>query len=322
MSRLAFFVLAALSLAPAAGAAPISVTVNRIEHFALRAADEPKAPLEFLGGINVESDNKLFGGLSGIDMLDPDTAFIISDFGVFVRARLVHENGRLVGLADAELDTIFPNGEVEKDTGDVEDVALDPTDRQRGVIVRERQTDAMLAFDLKDGRPENFKPIWVGIDSHVLRSNKGLESVAYAPATSPVAGRIVTIEEHPGSGQKDFAGWIVGVGGFTLVRHDDFDVSSARFLPNGDLLVLERRYAPGASIAIRIRRIPGATLKVHARVDGDTLLEAGLTYQIDNLEGLAVSRDAQGRTILTLVSDDNYSLLQRTLILQFALVAE
>ena len=44
-----------------------------------------------------------------------------------------------------------------------------------------------------------------------------------------------------------------------------------------------------------------------------------MTSQIDNMEGLAVSQDEAGRTILTLVSDDNFSILQRTLILQFAL---
>ena len=47
-----------------------------------------------------------------------------------------------------------------------------------------------------------------------------------------------------------------------------------------------------------------------------------MTSQIDNMEGLAVHRDEAGRTILTLVSDDNYSILQRTLILQFALVED
>ena len=75
-----------------------------------------KAPLEFLGGISVTSSDKRFGGLSGIDMLDPETAFIISDAGVFVRARLVHENGRLVGLADAEIGSLFPDGNMEKES--------------------------------------------------------------------------------------------------------------------------------------------------------------------------------------------------------------
>jgi len=96
----------------------------------------------------------------------------------------------------------------------------------------------------------------------------------------------------------------------------------AGFLPNGDLVLLERRYAPAWSIAMRLRRIPGDTVKVGALLDGDILLDAGMTSQIDNMEGLAVSEDEAGRAILTLVSDDNYSVLQRTLVLQFALVED
>jgi len=45
-------------------------------------------------------------------------------------------------------------------------------------------------------------------------------------------------------------------------------------------------------------------------------------FEIDNMEGLAVHRNAKGETILTLISDDNFSSFQRTLLLQFALVGE
>jgi hypothetical protein len=38
------------------------------------------------------------------------------------------------------------------------------------------------------------------------------------------------------------------------------------------------------------------------------------------MEGIAVHRSPSGETIITLVSDDNFSSLQRTLMLQFALV--
>ncbi len=106
------------------------------------------------------------------------------------------------------------------------------------------------------------------------------------------------------------------------MRRDEFDISSARFLPDGDLMLLERRYAPVWGIGMRLRRIPGDTIKVGARLDGEVLLDAGMTDQIDNMEGLAVSKDEDGRTILTLVSDDNHSVLQRTLILQFALAGD
>ena len=38
------------------------------------------------------------------------------------------------------------------------------------------------------------------------------------------------------------------------------------------------------------------------------------------MEGLSVHRSPDGETVLTLVSDDNFSPLQRTLLLQFTLV--
>jgi hypothetical protein len=39
-----------------------------------------------------------------------------------------------------------------------------------------------------------------------------------------------------------------------------------------------------------------------------------------NLEGLDAHIGADGTTVLTMVSDDNFSIIQRTLLLQFTLV--
>jgi hypothetical protein len=54
-------------------------------------------------------------------------------------------------------------------------------------------------------------------------------------------------------------------------------------------------------------------------VDGPVIFEADGSHQIDNLEGLSVHRGAGGETVLTMISDDNFSLLQRTLLLEFTL---
>ena len=62
-----------------------------------------------------------------------------------------------------------------------------------------------------------------------------------------------------------------------------------------------------------------ADIKEGALVDGAPLIVADLGYQIDNMEGIAVHRNAQGETIITLVSDDNFSAIQRNLLLQFTL---
>ncbi|HEX2216191.1 MAG TPA: esterase-like activity of phytase family protein, partial [Xanthobacteraceae bacterium] len=62
-----------------------------------------------------------------------------------------------------------------------------------------------------------------------------------------------------------------------------------------------------------------AEVRPGARVDGPVLIEADAGYQIDNMEALAVHRTGAGEIVLTIVSDDNFSALQRTLLLQFTL---
>jgi hypothetical protein len=45
-----------------------------------------------------------------------------------------------------------------------------------------------------------------------------------------------------------------------------------------------------------------------------------MSYQIDNMEGLSVHRGADGRLVFTMISDDNFSSLKRTILLQFTLL--
>jgi hypothetical protein len=318
VKRAAALALLAWLCTPAAWAEPLQLTATPIESFA--PEDGPTGSLQFLGGLVLSSDDGRFGGLSGIEVLDNGNAVImVSDTGMVVRAGLAYDGDRLTGLTEVEIDPLFPGGEVSKDLGDIEDIALDPETISRGVLVRERQANAMLSFDLADGLPANLEPQRVGAPNSILRSNHGLESVTYAPAASPIAGEIVAIAERPPRGASDIPAWIAGRGAFSIVRHDDFDIASARFLPNGDLLLLERRFGPTIGLAIRLRQIAGDAIEVGARLDGDVLLDAGMASQIDNMEGLAVHQDEAGRTILTLVSDDNHNILQRTLLLQFAL---
>ena len=83
---------------------------------------------------------------------------------------------------------------------------------------------------------------------------------------------------------------------------------------------MSRRFSPARGVAMRIRRVPLSALQPGALVDGKIMIEADMGYQVDNMEGIAVHRNAAGETIITLVSDDNFSVIQRNLLLQFALV--
>jgi len=108
-------------------------------------------------------------------------------------------------------------------------------------------------------------------------------------------------------------------GTFSIRRTEDLDISDAALLPNGDLLILERSFNLTDLLTVRIRRVPLTDIRPGAVVDGPVLFKADLSYEIDNMEGLSVHQTPSGEIVLTLISDDNFSRIQRTLLLQFAL---
>jgi hypothetical protein len=109
-------------------------------------------------------------------------------------------------------------------------------------------------------------------------------------------------------------------GQFAIRRSQNFDISDAVLLANGDLLILERKFSWLSGIGIRIRRIALASVAPNALVDGPGIFEADLGDEVDNMEGIDAHVTPEGDTVLTMISDDNFSLLQRTLLLQFTLV--
>jgi hypothetical protein len=141
----------------------------------------------------------------------------------------------------------------------------------------------------------------------------------------PLAGTLIAISERGLDANGNLRAFLIGgpsAGEFAIRRSDDFDISDCALLPSGDLLLLERRFLWRSGVAMRIRKVPLDAIAPGALVDGDELLVADMRYQIDNMEGLAVHRTEAGEIILTLVSDDNFSPLQRTILLQFKLVGQ
>ncbi|TIU05107.1 MAG: hypothetical protein E5W40_21725, partial [Mesorhizobium sp.] len=65
--------------------------------------------------------------------------------------------------------------------------------------------------------------------------------------------------------------------------------------------------------------IYGESVEKGAVADGPVLMEADMAYQIDNMEGLDVWTRDDGALMVSLISDDNHSMLQRNLYLEFVL---
>jgi hypothetical protein len=104
-----------------------------------------------------------------------------------------------------------------------------------------------------------------------------------------------------------------------VARSGGYDVTDIAFLPSGEMLLLERRVSLFRGFGARIRRMAANAIYPGASVDGPVIFEADAGQQIDNIEGIAVHRAATGETVVSLISDDNFSMLQRTLFLEFTL---
>ena len=182
----------------------------------------------------------------------------------------------------------------------------------------------IVRFDYgKDGLLARGQTVPVPPEMTKLPSNRGIECLVAMPKGTPLAGALVAISERSTDGDGNVRGFLIGgpkPGTFTVKRKDDFDIVDCALISSSDLLILERFFTWQKGVAMRIRRVPLANVIPGALLDGPSLIQADMGYQIDNMEGLSVHRAADGTIVLTLVSDDNFSIIQRTLLLQFALL--
>ena len=325
---LLFAIVSAGPLAAAdTGFAPIEVRALPVTDFLRGSSQTQFGALRFLGGLELVSKDHAFGSLSGLDFTpDGKTLYAVADTGFWFRATLTADaTGRPTGLADTVIGPVLGDDgkpPQEKIDADAEGLRLVEHDGALTALVSFEQTARVRAFAAPDVAAST--PVKVTLPKFVrgIRRNQGLESIAVAPAGSALAGSIVVIAERSLDAAGNHRGFILSgpqAGTFFIRRSDDFDISDAVFLPDGDLLILERRFSFSGGFAMRIRRIAGAAIAAGATVDGPVLMESGSGYQIDNMEGLAVRPGPAGTTLLTLISDDNNNLLQRTLLLEFVL---
>ncbi|MDP9837522.1 hypothetical protein J2T09_002274 [Neorhizobium huautlense] len=280
--------------------------------------------LEFVGGIEYTSSNDLLGGVSGIRFRPDGKSFVaVLDTGHWMTGAIERDGqGHLSGMRDVRIrPMVDASGREPRSKGDID--AEGVTLRDGEVIVsfeRRHRVDVYPDPGFETSRPKRTLNFLIPLRE--LRANGGLETVVAAPETSPLSGAIVVVAEKSVDDEGNFYAAILDgprKGQFKVKRHDPFDITDGAFLPDGDLLLLERSFSLLGGVGMRIRRIDGDSLKPGALVDGDMLIEADLGQQIDNMEGIDVVAGPDGVPHLIVVSDDNHSIFQRNLMLEFRL---
>jgi hypothetical protein len=308
--------------------APVAIEIQAqpITAFDHRDPDRRRfGRLDFRGGLVLMSAFEEFGGISSMNVAPDGANFIAaSDRGWWLRGRITYSGTRPTGIADAEMAPMLgPDGRTLAARGWYDTEAMT---RDGGTVyVGIERVQRIVRFDFgKDGLLARGRPIDVPAAFRSLPNNGSVEALAFVPRGSPLGGTLIAIAERGRDRNGDHLAFLIGgprPGTFTIKRKTDYDISDVTVLPDGDLVILERKFSWTAGLYIRVRRIAIADIRPGALVDGPVLLEADLGQQVDNMEGISAHR-AGHDTVLTLISDNNFSGLQRTLLLQFTLAEE
>jgi hypothetical protein len=308
--------------------------------------------LRYMGGLHLASPDRRFGGLSGLRWHD-GALYAVSDQGDFFRLTLEERDERLVGVSDVRVRRLTrPDGRPlgGKEESDAEALELfigyaaclpGASCSVDSVAVAFEGSNALWRYRLVDGMPEGAarELAWSSGWRRGLPANGGVEAMAGSYLLSE------TLRERDGWASGRLTEWIgtlnqcshgpcPGLPPFGPVREkevplnlpvaDGFaptDADEPDFMPGYPILVLQRRYTPAEGASARIvwfRQSDEHWRPVREVVGLETLAELAPPLNVDNMEGLAY-RGVGGR-FLYLVSDDNFSPRQRTLLLKFELL--
>ncbi|TWA87332.1 hypothetical protein FBZ83_101194 [Azospirillum brasilense] len=317
-------------LAVAGGCAAVAGNGGPAESSVPVALDRDRPDLSEVGALRFRGALRLpagagVGGLSGLWVSDSGDRFVaVSDLGKSVTGRLSYDaQGRLAGAGQYDVRPLA----LDKDPdyrgrlNDSEDLARLP---DGGWLVPFERNHRILRYEgaaRPEGPPRKL-PTPPGLES--APSNGGVEALA-----ALADGRILAIEEGDDNGVRERHAWIAPT---DLKKRGDwqpltyraaprFRPTAAAPLPDGGVLVLERRVSLLGGWAARIVHVPADSLRGGATMDGVELARLEPPLLTDNFEGLAVRPGPDGDLLVYVVSDDNRSPLQRTYLMMFQLPA-
>lgn len=298
----------------AASAAP-ALAQNAAQPFAL--PDIP-GPLHALGGLVIDPKPLGGGGFSGVHLAPDLTLTLISDRGHWAEARLLLDGLTPIGLAPLRHGALRDEAGRPLPRGFAADAeALTRLPDGTWLVAFERR-HRIRAYRRLDGQGAYVAPP-PGVES--APANGGLESLAVLPD-----GRLFAIAEifAPPDRPELRHAWLGAPGRWVPLYWQPapgFHPTDAAILPDGSALVLERRFNLLGGFAARLVRIAPDALRLAREgvvLTGDTILTLDdAPLPSENWEAVAVARYGD-QTLVALISDDNESVLQRSLLLLFA----
>lgn len=284
-------------------------------------------PEGFIGAFPLAMADPLFGGLSGIEISGDGLGFVaLSDGGAFLVGRVARDAaGAIVSVSMTRpvLLKSRTDAPLLPERNDSEGLAIGADGT---TFISFEGAARVLRYDRIDGFAQNLPS---PREFSAFPQNAALEALAIDskgdlytfPEELRGSKRIRLLTGQPGNPHgPNFPVWRFSKGKwsqpFTLPRNGSYLPVGADFGPDGRLYVLERQFRGIAGFGSRVRSFGVGTKGLS---DEKTVLQTPIGLH-DNLEGIAVWRDANGDIRLTMVSDDNFLAIQRTEIVEYRVV--
>ena len=268
--------------------------------------------LDFIGNYTWSVNNPTFGGFSGLEVAQNGIDFTaISDAGHIAIGKFQRRDGVISGVTDLRLNPLKDDDGTTLDRFEIDSEGLAVRSNGR-IYISFEGVHRVWTYSSATSEAA-WLPRGAGFKS--LQNNSGLEALAIGPDNA-----LYSIPERSGKLTRPFpvyryrnGEWSIP---FTLPRRGEYLVVGADFGPDGRFYLLERHFAGLFGFTARVRSF---RLDRDGLSDEKELLKTRLGTH-DNLEGIAVWKDKSGAIRVTLVSDDNYSFLQRTEFVEYRLV--
>jgi len=309
---------AALTLSACATAVPAPVWTGANPGWTAAAAEARPVGLGLPGGAMLAQGVRFAGGvelvldtdsplhsLSDLKMLDEDDFVSVTDAGDLVRGRLrLDRRGRLEGVEALRWRRLtLPDGSpiTDKADGDAEGLFLDAGGELAVSFERRHRLWSYGPLEALAARPRPMASPEVAFGL-----NDGMEGISAAPGGWRVAGESGGVWDCARDGCR-----VVTAPPAEPVPDSDYRITGMDRDPSGNgFWVVERRFRPPVDVRARVRRMAADGTM------GPVLVELSLPSTVDNFEGIAAVRRGDG-VRLYILSDDNGSERQRTLLLAF-----
>lgn len=313
-------------------ATAIDVTSRLVPLNAEMPSQRQLGALTYLGGIEMVSTAPEFGGLSGLAVARDQSHFLsLTDTGQWVCASLeIAKDGTMTAVSDVWMAAMQdPPGFIAKRRKDRDAEALAITPDGAAAYTAFEGDHRIWRYAIDDPTDlcsaASAKPARVPLPPEVavLPSNGGMESV-----TLLGDGTAIILGEAPLRTTKAHPGWIgslddgTAMRPFTYTSKEPFSPTDIAAVDDG-VFILHRHFSVLSGVSGMIGWAPSSDIApAKTPMESTVLGQLGPPISVDNFEGVSALPDGKGGYIVYIVSDDNFSPFQRTLLLKFHLSSQ